>query len=421
MQKNIKSYHWSASLYTNQLAHDRYRYDMSNVMTHKAFLKNKLLSPQDNVVRKSLEWWLNELRSAIRDGYLQGSKLNDAATVAEIFNHATLVFISLGNFKYAREICYSQIQRFIEWGNNSNNHQLLKYVFQPWINLVRIDRLEGSIYDAFDKLNILIPEKKKEVTLNDNTQLTKILYTAINQDVDMNQTIMAQSVLERINLYLYTKQYIELIQFVEKRQCNVINSSMLFCQEASAVAYANLGNIKKAVDLLTYKKLNPDPIVERILLLRFCELQIIMSDSNGNNFHDLDYLYQLSLNIINSQHVNSNDIIFLLHTAQIMLALNGKDKTITLVYYCLEASSKIGDEVLEAESLVLLYELVLDPVAKQRVEDLMITHYFNTQYVEARKIMLSGCPDLKYVEKKSDSNEIIALYNDLLAFSPDIS
>jgi hypothetical protein len=93
------------------------------------------------------------------------------------------------------------------------------------------------------------------------------------------------------------------------------------------------------------------------------------------------------------------------------------EQTQKLLYFCLEAANRLGDELLIAECLVMLYELIADKNAKNILEDLMIKHYHHTQYVVARKKMLSCFQDLKYVENNSIHQEMLPLFEDLLHFN----
>jgi hypothetical protein len=153
-----------------------------------------------------------------------------------------------------------------------------------------------------------------------------------------------------------------------------------------------------------------------MLKLREYEMRIQLT-RDKTTMTKLNKQYLVCMNLIKLSDVRVHDIIFALHTARVMQIMGATMNLSRLIYFCLEAAINLNDEILKAECLIRLYGLTLDLKAKKIVEDLMIKHYYQTQYLEARKKMLSCLEDLKYVETKNNDQTMKPLFEDILALS----
>lgn len=91
------------------------------------------------------------------------------------------------------------------------------------------------------------------------------------------------------------------------------------------------------------------------------------------------------------------------------------EDAVRLAEYCHVLAVQAEDEPLQAESLIQLYQLIQDRERKQKIEDLMIIHYFNTRYAISREKMLSCYQDLKFVEHQYHHDELTSLFEDCLS------
>lgn len=408
MQKNIK---------LAKTLHHVNSFDQSGMLNFnrkKELLKNKLFHPQERILNRPILPWVRELRMSIQDLFTQSKKSMRAECVAEIYNHAALIFHSLGNSKYARDACYSQIQLFIHWSKQKHDAHYLQPVFETWINLSRIDRLEGNVNDALNKLDVIDFTPSKTASAGDKL-FSQFVHKAMD-NVDIRRRVMRYSLLERIKACLHAKRYDELIKFIEHKQDSDLYLPQTMVQEALIIALANTGKINQALDLLKQAKLYADCQLKPIFDLREYEIRAVLTHEFVGS-HGLGFLHRLSLDLLKAKTMSGHDILFSLHTAYVMKITGLLEEAIKLIYFCLEASESVEDDLLKAQSLVMLYDFISDPEGKNIIENLMIEHYFETQYVLARKKMLASFYDLKYVEHKVNMDEVTALYEDLLAFS----
>ncbi|MBX3709292.1 MAG: hypothetical protein KIT56_09640 [Gammaproteobacteria bacterium] len=397
-----------------QLYHTKYRNIISKDIKREQLLKNTLFSSQTRIIYKPLTTWVGKLRKAFQCINYQRYAYEHITDVVDIFNHAAILFIMQENYQYAREICYSQIQLFINLSKKYNDTSLLKYIFQPWINLVKIDRWSGNDYDAFSKLDALMTMSQSELTTRENKMLTKLIYESLEKDYKICCLMMKLCLLERIKLYLCNQQYAELIYFLNNERNSTVSLNWSIIQEARIVALANLGNFDEALNITINKKLNMDSLEERVFYLRNCEIYALLPIGEKRNF-DADNLFNISYCLIHCDIVNVNSIYFSLHAAYILLNLGLIHDAVKLLYSCLSISMRLEDDILKAECLIMLYQLV-DGDSRKNIEDLMIKHYFNTQYVMARHKMLNCFQDLIYVEQRCHVDELSLLFEDILGY-----
>lgn len=76
-------------------------------------------------------------------------------TLARCFNQASLLEVHFGRAAPAYSLCFRELRWIDGFARATGLHGLLAYGFQPWINLARLDRLQGKIDQAQDRLSAL--------------------------------------------------------------------------------------------------------------------------------------------------------------------------------------------------------------------------------------------------------------------------
>ncbi len=419
MQKKIKFNDIAQSMDLVQQDSYYFKRQVTNAFLQKQTLKNALLFPLNRIIRKPLIQGTKELRNSIRNICSRSSYLTSVKEIAAIFHEAITLFMCLNQFKYAREICYSQIHLFINWSNRVGEHRLLKHVFQPWIHLIQIDRMEGNYNDAFNKLNVLSKNNKSQILLNENKLWTKLLLHIFHQYDEVHDNLMMQSLFERIQLYFTTSNYAELIRFIETQQDEVKDSHKIMMLEAKVIALANTGRLEDALHLLEHAQSHTESIAKFIFALRECEVRMFLTKGQ-HLLTELRSLANAFLSFLHTDKNKSDSILIGLYVADVLVTTGMQEDAVKLVYFCLEASHQIEDELLKTDCLIKLYQLITEPEGKKIIENLMIEHYYHTQYTVARRKMLDCFHDLQYVENKYHQDDITPLFEDLLIFSSAI-
>lgn len=384
-----------------------------NEFLHQEILKNTLFLPQNRPIQKPLQSWIKKLREELKKETSGFITLKYANQIATVFNEAVFIFMSHNYHKQARDICYSQIKMFIDWSDKTDHCQFLQYAFQPWFNLIRIDRLTENEEDAFKKLDILTIIHGSKCRLDEK----KYWFHILQKDFDLYLHVLTQSVRERIHLYLHGHYYDELLHFINSKNQGADILLTWIQQEALAIALANQEQFEKAEHCLIQAKMNTaSSVAAYIFYLRECELRIFSLKKN-RRYDETKYLFQASVTFLENHKMSADHLYIGLQAVTLLITLNRRKEAAKLAYFCLKGAYYIDDDILKTECLVTLYNLIPEVEGKRLIENLMIEHYYHTQYFFARQKMLDSFHDLKYVENKYPDDEITPLFEHLLIFS----
>jgi hypothetical protein len=274
------------------------------------------------------------------------------------------------------------------------------------MGLIRMDRKQGNIYDAFGKINILTNENK----IDKNTMLTNSMYESLHRHENVKTTIHDNLLIEKIKLYLLTQQYVKLSDLIEQNKIYVSPACQDLLNEALVVAYANSNRLEKACKIVSYLRGNYN-------VLNFRECEMLVKFYKNNEVIDINRLCSKLLSLtIHSNEMKLTQLIFSLRLIDFMKAMDMIESAARLANYCLQSSLKINDQELIGESLIASHSLSLQDKERKKIENLMIIHYFNTQYEHTRSKMLRYFPDLKHVEKNENNDDMFFLYENLLTF-----
>ena len=87
-------------------------------------------------------------------GVVNGGSAHVYALV-KCFNLAALTEAMFGRAAMARRLCEAEIRWLERSAHLSANPGLMAFAFQPWVNLVRLDRAEGNLSSAVKRLDVL--------------------------------------------------------------------------------------------------------------------------------------------------------------------------------------------------------------------------------------------------------------------------
>jgi len=162
---------------------------------------NVLFFPEDRIIKKPISDWVEELTIKAEQTRKKDDTITEAGTIAEILNQSALIYFSLGQYEAAKEICYLQINYFININKKAPNLHLLKYVMQPWVNLCRLDRAAGNINDLLKKLYQVANARQ--------------LLHALRSDPEFYSVLLLSRLLEPVKAYLKFNRYHELLRLLK--------------------------------------------------------------------------------------------------------------------------------------------------------------------------------------------------------------
>lgn len=397
-------------------AYNRYAPDKNHARSETT-LKQTLLHPEAHAPRQSLIPWAYELKNILQSINQVRHKAHAAERIADIYNQAAWLMFSSGDVHAARELCYSQIQLFIAWRHRMRQAGLLKYVFQPWINLCRFDRYTGQTDDALKKITTLQCQQYDEIVIGSNTLLTHELQKLLRNDADLHAAVDHAVSLEPIKACLAAGRYDDVLTFAALGHQNPSLQSAIY--EAQIIALVNGGNRRDAEALLVYAENQATPDLKPIFYLRRCEMDSQLMFDEWRM--DVQLLLDWSVERLAAPHIRIDDIQFVLHAVHVIRQMEMTNEALKFLYFCLEASIQMNDEILKAECLIGLYDLIERVEGRKLIENLMIEHYHHTQYSYAKSRLLSCFPDLRYVEGGQNGSLMASLVDDLLIFSASVT
>lgn len=406
--------HYSSA--ENIVDYKKYRYDLTRQKQISNALNTHLLHEEHGPIHKPLTPWARELVNEIQVVTRSLRRYQSVQKIADIYSQAAFIFLAIGDFQSARDLCYSQIQLFINLSAKMHKNEYLKYVFKPWIGLISIDTAEGSYRDALAKLNILSSSHQHEPIFSENKLVTDKLVAMIHHQVDIRAMVIDAGILESIKIYLAANFYDDLLNFLSeypKPVNKLLHSVML---EAEIVALANTGRIRAARQVLEQAKLDISPGYQHIFNLRDIELKSAFP-SRIHTTSDINDIVAIANDSLQAKYICVNDVLYALRVASLLKFNDFLEESKKLYYYCLEAATSLSDERLKAESLLGLYEIIHDEQGKRLIENLMVEVYYKSQYEGVRTKLLHVFSDLHYVESKYDYSAMIILFEELMLFS----
>lgn len=120
-------------------------------------LSTTLLVPLDRMPRRPVDTWTRDLQARLRQ-IRRGERrlLHYAETLSGIGNNAGLIAASQGERGSARMLCERQMAWQHRMGRRARAPEVERHAVQPWINLGRLDALDGDWEQAVTRFARLV-------------------------------------------------------------------------------------------------------------------------------------------------------------------------------------------------------------------------------------------------------------------------
>lgn len=341
-----------------------------------------LLLVPDMPTAISIEKRLYHLRQRIHRCHQQ--RASDKQ-VMRVYLEAASIMLDCHRYKEARDICYSLLQCLTSRYSSTHSETLLALQKVAWLQLVKIDRVEGNYLDAFQKIKIV------KSTCDDNN-----LYDVF---------------VESIKLRFSTSQFSAVSDEIECHSPHFIEAHQAVIAEALAISYIRQQASGQASHVLTLAESAATGIEKLILNWRLSEA---IHQSRQAIRDPLMTMSTTMLVMLDSRNTPSQELNFALYLSQWLRLLGEDALACRLLYAVLKRADYTGDELLKAKSLARLYDIVNTAEAKRIIEDVMIHLYHHTHYLSARQIMLSVYEELKFVEVKNQPYYLDLLIDELV-------
>ena len=164
---------------------------------------NKILHPEDKLARKPMKQWIDDINSFLKPINSQQKLMEHSEEIAIIYNQATYIMAAIGDFSNAYQFCKMAIVLFNNLFNKSKYNEHLFYCIQPWINLIRLDRMCAREPDARTKLELLIQKSKHTQCIHEQI-ITKTLQ--LNLPKNIIEVIDNAYIFEHLKIVLQQKR-----------------------------------------------------------------------------------------------------------------------------------------------------------------------------------------------------------------------
>lgn len=262
-----------------------------------------LIYPEiDRIIRLPINVWENNLEDRYEEfkikykNRIQGWQ----DEFSSIINQTALVSLYLGDNITARNICSESIRYFYNHFHILKEKEYINCVFQPWINIGRLNRLEGTY------------EKAIKVFLSLNLKMSSdylpidIFYIDKNEIIDKKIILLLKNVYnyETAKTLIIMEKYDRCIEFINKSYKNILEKNVPeILIEASLISTVNINGAKKGLELSYSIFQNCSPNIKPIILLQMSRINIIKK-----NIYEAGEILKLLLNkysrYINNQNYN---------------------------------------------------------------------------------------------------------------------
>jgi hypothetical protein len=170
--------------------------------------------------------------------------------VTGIANNTALIAAHRGEVEVARGICQRQIRWIGRLGRRAGKPGLAAHVVQPWVNLGRLDALEGDWNGALERFAQLTTYRatgwlRLGMVCIDGTGWE----TVATARREFEAVLENNYVIDSLKALLMNRRYRELITLVdglgEARRADILRRS----REGCVVAHARLGEFERAVEI----------------------------------------------------------------------------------------------------------------------------------------------------------------------------
>lgn len=343
--------------------------------TKNAFICRDVLLPQERARRRPLPEWVDEIHANLdraRDGWT--NDLPGATTgVMACFNQAALLEVHLGRKYLAEELC----MRALSWLDGliaqTGNIECYKNGFQPFVNLARLDRINGSWTKALSKLDVLRDGLNLHSIRLHHLAVSDDVLRIILQDNKLLTILNNMCMIERLKTLLKAEMYDQVLELAVEPSTGALLGQ--FLAEAQVVAFCCTGEFglaRRLVEKYLHRSASADPTV---FLFRFAEVLA----ASGEHGAALNALLKLKDIFVRSQAklgieplTLMNRLTLLLRTSSLLLHLNAQAECRESAWLGYKAALQLDDVVLICEFLHLLAEAGRQDIHGKNISTLIL-------------------------------------------------
>jgi len=354
----------------------------------------RLLTPADQVARRPLVSWAEELGERVGGARAQADAGFDVAACGEVIrcgNNAGLIHTHCGRLSEAEAICEAQMEWLRRQAARTGHPELVALVVQPWINVGRLRGMTGSPAVAlahFRQVHACTPHAASTVGADTIAGGAWALTGSSDEELDrFGRTVL---VVDSLRVLLAARRFAEILDFEFRGVAGTGRRLALFLAEAECVALGRLGRVDEALARVQAYRGDARAWDRVVAHLRWAELLVMAGEPDGAR-PVLDALMQLSRRVTLPREPDVAILLIIHQIVKLSFALGPSPEALTLAEELLAAARRAEDEVLTIDLLRLLSQ---HGGAKHRAElDRLLD---TTGYIRSRR-RGDPAPDLRAV------------------------
>lgn len=297
---------------------------------------NKILHPEDKLARKPIAVWIEEINELLIEINSLNELIDQVEKIALVYNHSTYIMTAVGDFENAYKFCYAAMSLFNDIFNHLDKAECLFYSVQPWINLIRLERILAKENNALNKLRFLIPNEFQPSTHYEN-----IISQVFNHNPPSNllEIINNAYVMEKLKIFLQKKNYKGIWDLKKCSNLNPYHLSLI--AESEIIALNDLKEFDKSFYMASNQYKNGQPIAMPVFLYRVMEL---VSKEQSKKYHLTDTMIHYIQRKLKTNNYSLYDLMFMFEVYKYIFSHSEDFRDINLILLFSKIFSKENDE-----------------------------------------------------------------------------
>jgi hypothetical protein len=206
------------------------------------------LLPQDRIPRRPLPAWSAELRVILEQAAVARRPLERCSLMAGAANNAALIASYVGDVATARELCELQACWQVRTARRAHAPSLSGLAVQPWVNLGRLDVLEGDWSTALARFQDLRQYQRGRPMILGATCIASDAWRSLHTTEEaFEEFLELVFVMDSLRALFLTKQYYAAVEMARALEATASERMQPFVQEGRIVAASMTGDHDTAI------------------------------------------------------------------------------------------------------------------------------------------------------------------------------
>lgn len=351
----------------------------------RATISTGLLLPQDRIVREPLEVWAARLLGDLEKVWKEARRPRSlAGHLAGTANNAALIAAHAGKRALAWRLCEGQIAWQRRLARRARDPGIAAHGIQPWVNLGRLEAIEGKCDAALGRFAQLAQYRDDEWISFGCVRVHCSLWPAVTVSREtLERTLDAIYVVDSLKALLMNRAFDAALDFAGRVPASYEGELPWRAAEASVIAHGRLGNTDRARALAASSAADVSGWLRAVFRLRLAEVMASAGNAEGAR-EVLRPIADIVRQVSRARKQQTQTLSVMLRLAGACGEAGLDDDAAALAQDVYESAREIRDEVFQIESLRLLAEHPT-PAGGEAWADALARLEETTRYVRYRR------------------------------------